>query len=59
MEIHELTEEERDKMLEQGFNMMNIERKHLSKKELEKEIIDYLNLWEGWSTTYLSSRLCK
>jgi hypothetical protein len=43
MEIHELTEEERDKMLEQGFNMMNIERKHLSKKELEKEIIDYLS----------------
>jgi len=43
MEIHELTEEERVQMLEQGFNMMNIERKHLSKKELEKEIIDYLS----------------
>jgi nitroimidazol reductase NimA-like FMN-containing flavoprotein (pyridoxamine 5'-phosphate oxidase superfamily) len=43
MEIHELTEEEREQMLEQGFNMMNIERKHLSKNDLEKEIIDYLS----------------
>jgi len=43
MEVHELTEEEREQMLEEGFTMMHIERKHLSKKELEKEIIDYLS----------------
>ena len=43
MDVHELTEEEREQMLEEGFTMMHIERKHLSKKELEKEIIDYLS----------------
>jgi len=43
MEVHELTEEEREQMLEQGFTMMNIERKNLSQKDLEKEIIDYLS----------------
>jgi len=43
MEIHELTEEEREQMYEQAFKKMNIERKHLSKEELEKEIIDYLS----------------
>jgi len=43
MEVHELTEEEREQMLDGAFKMMKVERKHLSKKELEKEIIDYLN----------------
>ena len=43
MEVRELTEEEREQMLEQAFKKMNIERKHLSKEELEKEIIDYLS----------------
>lgn len=43
MEVHELTDEEREQMLEQAFKKMNIERKHLSKEELEKEIIDYLS----------------
>ena len=43
MEIHELTEEEREQMIDQAFKKMNIERKRLSKEELEKEIIDYLS----------------
>jgi len=42
MEVHELTEAEREQMLEQAFSKMKIERKHLSQEELEKEIIDYL-----------------
>ncbi len=42
MAVHELTEEEREQMIDQYFKKMNIERKHLSKEELEKEIIDYL-----------------
>ena len=42
MEIHELTEAEREQILEQAFSKMKIERKHLSKEDLEKEIIDYL-----------------
>jgi len=43
MEVHELTEQEREQMLEEGFRKMKIERKHLSRQELEKEIVDYLN----------------
>lgn len=43
MDVHELTEEEREQMTEQLFNKLNIEMKHLSKEELEKEIIDYLS----------------
>lgn len=43
MEIYELTEEEREQMTEELFKKLNIERKHLSKEELEKEIIDYLS----------------
>ena len=43
MDVHELTEEEREQMIDQYLNKMNIERKHLSKKELENEIIDYLS----------------
>jgi hypothetical protein len=43
MEVHELTEEEREQMIEQMYQKMNMERKHLSKKGLEEEIIDYLS----------------
>jgi nitroimidazol reductase NimA-like FMN-containing flavoprotein (pyridoxamine 5'-phosphate oxidase superfamily) len=43
MTVHELTEEEREQMIDQYLSKMNIDRKHLSKKELEKEIIDYLS----------------
>lgn len=43
MEVHELTEEEREQMIEQALKKMNIERKCLSKEELEEEIIDYLS----------------
>jgi uncharacterized pyridoxamine 5'-phosphate oxidase family protein len=43
MEVHELTKEEREQMMEEAFKKIKIERKHLSKEELEKEIIDYLS----------------
>ena len=43
MKVHELTEEEREQLYEEMFKKMKIERKHLSKEELEKEIIDYLS----------------
>lgn len=43
MEVNGLTEEERDKMRDMFFKKIGIERKHLSKKELENEIIDYLS----------------
>ena len=43
MKVHELTEEEREQMYEEMFKKMKIERKHLSKEELEKEIIDYIS----------------
>lgn len=43
MEVHEITEEELVQMYEEIFKKMNIEMKHLSKEELEKEIIDYLS----------------
>ena len=43
MKVHELTEDEREQMTEQLFEKLNIEGKHLSKEELEKEIIDYLS----------------
>ena len=43
MEVHELTQEEREQMIEQSLKKMNIERKRLSKEELEKEIIEYLS----------------
>lgn len=44
MAVHELAEEEREQMLDQYFKKMNIERKHPSKEELKKEIIDYLKM---------------
>ena len=43
MTVHELTEEEREQMIDQYLSKMNIERKHLSKEALEKEITDYLS----------------
>ena len=43
MAVHELTYEERDKMYDQAFIKMGIERKHPSREELEEEIIDYLS----------------
>ena len=43
MTVHELTEEEREQMIDQYLSKMQIERKHLSKEELEKEITDYLS----------------
>ncbi len=43
MKVHELTQEEREQMLEKVFKRMNVERKHLSREELEKEMIDYLD----------------
>ena len=41
MKVHSLTEEEREKMVDLYLKKMNIKRKHPTKKELEKEIIDY------------------
>jgi len=43
MTVHELTEEEREQMIDQYLTKMNIQRKHLSKEELGREIIDYLS----------------
>ena len=43
MKIHELTEEEREQMTDELFKMLKIERQHLSRGELEKEIVDYLS----------------
>ena len=37
-----ITEEQREQMIELYYKQKNIERKHPSKEELEKEIIDYL-----------------
>ena len=57
MKVHSLTEEEREKMVDLYLSKMNITRKRLTKEELEKEIIDYLeketslltgNLWKRW-----------
>jgi nitroimidazol reductase NimA-like FMN-containing flavoprotein (pyridoxamine 5'-phosphate oxidase superfamily) len=43
MAVRELTEEELAKMNEEMMKKMDREFKHLSKEELESEIIDYLN----------------
>jgi hypothetical protein len=37
-----ITEEQREQMIDLYYKQKNIERKHPSKEELEKEIIDYL-----------------
>ena len=42
MKVHSLTEEERERMIDLYLERMNIKRKHPTKKELEKEIINYL-----------------
>ncbi|MFC1669920.1 pyridoxamine 5'-phosphate oxidase family protein [Spirochaetota bacterium] len=44
MPVHELTEEEREKMIDQYFEMIGVERKHPGREELEKEIVDYLGM---------------
>ena len=43
MSAPEVTEEQRDQMIEGMIKMLGLERKHPSREELEKEIIDYLN----------------
>ena len=43
MAVHELTPEERQKIVDEALKKMKIKRKHLSREELEKAIIDYLN----------------
>jgi len=43
MEIHEFTEGEREELIDQAFKGMHIERKRLTKEDLEREIIDYLS----------------
>jgi len=43
MALHELTEEERNKVFDAMINLLGVERKHPSKKELEEEILDYLS----------------
>ena len=43
MDVHELTEEERERMTDELFEKLNIERKHPLKEELKQEIIDYLS----------------
>ena len=42
MDIHEFTAAERERLIDEAFKGMGIERKHLSRADLEKEIIDYL-----------------
>jgi hypothetical protein len=43
MGIHDVTEEQRDKMIETMIKMLGRERIQPSKEELEKEIIDYIS----------------
>ncbi len=43
MAVHELTREEREQLMEKAMKNMKIKRKHLSRNELEQEIIDYLS----------------
>jgi hypothetical protein len=42
MPVHELTEEEREQMIDQYFEMIDVERKHPTRDELEREITEYL-----------------
>jgi len=49
MEVHELTEEEREQILEQTFKRLDIERSHLTREELEREIINYLSKTQACS----------
>ncbi len=43
MASHEVTEEQRDRIIEGMINLLGLERKHPSREELEHEIIDYLS----------------
>ena len=43
MSALEVTEEQRDQMVEGMIKMLGLERKHPSRDELEEEIIDYLS----------------
>jgi len=43
MTVHEITPEEREEMMEEAMKNMKVKRQHLSREELEKEIIDYLS----------------
>jgi len=43
MTVREMAEEELDKINERMFEKINRDKRHLSKVELEKEIIDYLS----------------
>jgi nitroimidazol reductase NimA-like FMN-containing flavoprotein (pyridoxamine 5'-phosphate oxidase superfamily) len=42
MQVHELTEEERNRMCEQWLKMVGVEPWHPTREELEHEITDYL-----------------
>ena len=42
MAVREITYEERDVMYDRALGKMGIQRRHLTREELEKEIIDYL-----------------
>jgi uncharacterized pyridoxamine 5'-phosphate oxidase family protein len=43
MAVNEITPEEREQMMEKAMKNMKIKRQHLSREELEKEVIDYLS----------------
>jgi len=43
MEVHEFTEQEKEELIDKAFIGMKLERKHLAKQELEREIIGYLS----------------
>ena len=43
MAVHEITPEERQKMVDAALKKMNVKRKQLSREELVKAIIDYLS----------------
>ena len=49
MKVHELTEKEMDRMVDELLKRMNMERKRLTREELEKEIISYLGKKQAWS----------
>jgi len=42
MTIHEISDEQRDSIVEKMINLLGLERRRPTKKELEEEIIDYL-----------------
>lgn len=42
MAVHELTEQERERMIDQYYEKIKVRRRHLTKQELEDEITKYL-----------------